>query len=211
MFDEIAFITLVSCIAVYRLLYRYRCKNPESCMRTVIDELHESWVDARLKEENPITAVQALRNMLMACSIFITSTLILLGLLVGALAPFLSDDTPFLGIQAITAGTIKSGTIVAAVFVSAFCFIMAARLATRASMLVTAKPGSVDLGDELSGIHVTRTTFKSMQKYWMLGVRSMLYMLAAVAWLVSPFLFMTLVIVMTVYLIWFQDVWSAKK
>lgn len=210
MIDEIAFVVFIGCIVAYRVLFKYRCRHPDACRHTVIEELYKTWVDDRVKEENPITAVQALRNMLMACSIFITSILILLGFLLGGLAQQLGDTTPFMGIDIVSAGEVRATTIAISIIFCVLCFVMAARLATRLTLIITSKPAAIDLGGGMSGMNVARKTFLSMQNNWMLGIRSLFYMVGVLGWLVSAFIFMIVTVCVTVYLVWFQDVWSIK-
>ncbi|MBN2152768.1 MAG: DUF599 domain-containing protein [Candidatus Lokiarchaeota archaeon] len=210
MIDEIAFLTLVVTITITFFLYRHRHKHPGVCSRVVIDDLYANWVEERLKEPNPITAVQALRNLLQACSIFITATLILLGLLVAPFIELLEDATPFFGESFVSLGQVKAAAALTAMFACVFSFTIAAWMAGRAGMLVTANPAAVDPDMRITGISVTKATIKTLHKYWLAGVRGFFFMLGIVSWLITPITMIIGTLATCIYLVWFQDIRAAK-
>ncbi len=210
MIDEIAFVILIASLIITWLLYRFRHKHPGTCSNNVIHNLYANWVDARLSEANPLTAVQALRNMLHACSIFITATLILLGLLIERLIVLLDDTTPFLGGNIVSLGQVKASSSIIAMFSCVFSFTIATWMAGRASMLVTANPTRIDPNEKVNGLSVTKATIMSMHKYWLGGVRGMFFMLGVVSWLISPVFMMMTTLATSLYLIWFLEIRSRR-
>ncbi len=126
MIDEIAFFVFSGCGLAYRLLVWYQTRHPGIYKRNVLNQLYYKWVDARIKEDITV-AVQALRNLIMACSIFITALLVFIGLLVEVFQVQLVDTTPFLGIAPLTVGMVKVGLNTFLIFACLTCFIMSIR------------------------------------------------------------------------------------
>lgn len=206
MIDDIALLTLGGCVALYRLLLAYRCRHPATCTRTALDQLYENWIETRLKEAHPITGVQALRNLIMSNQIFITSLIVLLGIIV--VIPS-AETTLLFGIAGLTVSIVRISTIVIAIFICVFFFTMSVRMAMRTTLLITSNPHDVH-DEKIDGILVTKKAFNATQNHWMYGVRGVLYLISVLTWIVTPWLFLFSTVLVTVYLIVYQDIWSMK-
>jgi uncharacterized membrane protein len=163
----------------------------------------------RIKTQNDVLpGVQALRNMIMANSIFISGILIFLGLITDSFVNEWNDAQIFFGIPSL--GLVKISLQIGTIFFCLFSFIMAVWHIARTSLLITSNPKEINVG-EMDGVELTIKSFKSGQRYWMAGIRGIFFMIAAITWLLNPLMMMIMVIVFTLYLIGFHDVWNMKK
>ena len=99
------------------------------------------------------------------------------------------------------------------VFIIVFClfnFILSLRLITRLSILISGNPKQFSMGP-IGGTTLAKKTLISAQNHWMIGVRMLFYLVATLLWLLHPFFFVTASILITIYLIYFQDFWLFKK
>lgn len=62
--DEIAFFIFLVCFIVYFILFVHALKTSKPTKLRVLKLIYVNWVKTRLEEEDPITAVQALRNFI---------------------------------------------------------------------------------------------------------------------------------------------------
>ncbi|MFX1481452.1 MAG: DUF599 family protein, partial [Promethearchaeota archaeon] len=61
------------------------------------------------------------------------------------------------------------------------------------------------------GLNLTRKSFISAQNHWMYGIRGLFYLISTLFWLIHALLFIAGVIIVTIYLILFQDIWRVGK
>ncbi|MBD3188687.1 DUF599 family protein [Candidatus Bathyarchaeota archaeon] len=199
MLHEVAFIVYVSCFFLYRLLLYYWTCKPRSCRLTLREEVYSHWVEERLtgKGNDVFIGIHALRNLIMANSVFVSALLILLGIIIG----FYQEDSfnanqTFFGLEGVSLGLVQVITNVGIIFICLYHFIMTIRLAARTSILLTSNPGKTE-----GGVDLTKETFLSAQRDWMHGIRGIFYMIAAIAWVLNPVFFLLVTIAITVYIL----------
>ena len=90
--DEIALIVFVICFFTYFILFYYSFKRSKPNKFQLYKKIYENWVESRLKDNNALVGVQALRNFIMANSTFVSALFILLGILVSVYNTFISNE-----------------------------------------------------------------------------------------------------------------------
>jgi len=208
--DEIAFILFLGCVSLYIFLLIYSITHKKPSQRNVYILIYKNWVDNRLKDDEPLVGIQALRNFIMSNSIFITALLILLGILIGIYSSFKFVSTAFLGFKELSVDVAK---IVLNIFMIIFClfnFILCIRMLNRTSLLLCGNPQEYSIG-KYKGLELIQKSFYSAQNHWMYGIRGIFYLFATLFWLINAILFMVCSIIITLYLILFQDIWRIGK
>ena len=208
--DEFAFIIFLVCISLYIFLLIYSITQKKPSQRNVFNLIYKNWVDNRLKDDEPLVGIQALRNFIMSNSIFITALLILLGLLIGIYSSYNFKGTTFLGFKELSLDVAK---IVLNIFMIIFClfnFILCIRMLNRTSLLLCGNPQEYSIG-KYKGLELIQKSFISAQNHWMYGIRGLFYLIATLFWLINTILFMACTIIVTLYLILFQDIWRVGK
>ncbi|NHI91336.1 MAG: DUF599 family protein [Candidatus Lokiarchaeota archaeon] len=207
--NELALITLSAGILIYIALLFYSTKRRKMSRRNALGRIYKNWVHVRLQDNTPYNAIQAIRNVMMADSTFISALLILIGILVGLNSANFLDQSLFFGIPGITWGFIQ---FICNMFVSIFClfsFILSIRMFARLSLLISGDPLNSSYTAQ-QGEELTNEAFISAQNHWMQGVRALMYLGSTLSWLVHPILSICVSIIVTVYLIRFQDIWVFK-
>ena len=210
MLDEIAFFFFIFCVLFYFMVLALSVLGSKPSKRNVINLIYKNWVKNRLKDDTPLTAVQALRNFIMGSSTFVSALFILLGILVGFYQTIFADTTPFLGMRDYSVGLIQITLNLIIIIFCLFNFILAVRYATRLSLLIGGNPQEYSIG-KIKGISVTRKTFISAQNHWMFGIRGLFYLVATILWILNTIFFIIATIFVTIYLIVFQDIWIFSR
>ncbi len=204
--NEIALITLIGCIVLYVTLLLYSTKRKKMSMRNALGKIYKNWVHVRLQDGNPYYAIQAIRNVIMANSTFISALLILVGILVGLNNANFLDQTLFFGISGITWGFVQFITNMLVTLFCLFSFIFSIRMFARLTLLISGDPLHSSYTSN-QGEELTNQAFISAQNHWMQGTRALLYLASTLCWLVHPIISIIVSILVTVYLIRFQDIW----
>ena len=145
----------------------------------------------------------------MANSTFISALLILIGILIGLYNANFLDQSLFFLIPGITWGFIQFIANIIATFFCLFSFILSIRMFSRLSLLISGDPlNSTYTANQ--GEEITSEAFISAQNHWMQGVRGLLYLAATLTWLVHPIVSIIVSILVTIYLVRFQDIWLFK-
>jgi len=210
--DEMAFFIFLVCFILYFILFVHALKTSRPTKVKVLKLIYVNWVKTRLEEEDPITAVQALRNFIYGNSTFVSALFILLGILVGfysSVIPEQVDQLPpdeiFLNLQFLPIDLVLITTNVGMILFCLFNFIMAIRFATRLSLLITGKPREF-FTKQYEGIELTRDTLVSAQHHWSYGVRGLFYLAASLFWFVHSIIYIIFTIAVTVYLLLSHDI-----
>lgn len=209
MLDELALTIFIICVSIYIFLFIFTIMKKKSSQRNVVRLIYANWVEERLKDDSLLTAVQALRNFIMGNSTFISALFILLGLLIGFYSSEFFEDGQIV-INSIEISSIQVSVNIFIIIFSLLNFILSLRFATRLSLLISGRPQQYSLG-KIEGIKVTQKTFISAQNHWMLGVRGLFFLVATMLWLISSIFFIVASILITFYLIAFQDFWLVSK
>ena len=209
MLDELALTVFIICVSIYIFLFIFTIMKKKSSQRNVVRLIYANWVEERIKDDSLITAVQALRNFIMGNSTFISALFILLGLLIGFYSSEFFEDGQII-INSIEISSIQVSVNIFMIIFSLLNFILSLRFATRLSLLISGRPQQYSIG-KIEGIKVTQKTFISAQNHWMLGVRGLFFLVATMLWLISSIFFIIASILITFYLIEFQDFWLVSK
>ncbi|MFX0184769.1 MAG: DUF599 family protein [Candidatus Hodarchaeota archaeon] len=199
--DLIAFSVFLVCIILYSTITFYGFKHPSKSKRGSLNIVYQKWVDARM-EESSLVAVQAMRNLIMANSAFISALLVLLGLLLGFYTVIFSDQIFFL--PGIPIGLVQVTLLTLVIVFCIFNFILSIRMLVRFTLLVGVKPNKINICGQ-DGLDFTKNTLLSGQTHWTIGLRGLFYLIIILAWLIHPLLFLFGSIGVTIYLIFFED------
>ncbi|MBD3338171.1 MAG: DUF599 family protein [Candidatus Lokiarchaeota archaeon] len=206
MLHEIGLIFFASCFIVYfLLLYNNLRRRKKPNKFHVFRLIYINWVQTRVDDNSSLAGVQALRNFIMANSTFVSALFILLGILVGFYNATFFDNMSFFGLSFITVGLVQITLNLLVIVFCLFNFILSIRYTARLSILITGKPHEYAIG-KVKGIEVTTKTLLSAQNHWMLGVRSLFYLIATLIWFVSPILLIVATIAVTFYLLALHDI-----
>ncbi len=209
--DEIACIIFLLCILIYviALFFGYKKKTPSQF--NLLKLIYSNWVDNQLKDDSPIISIQALRNFIMGNSTFASALFILAGILVTFFNTVSNINTKhFFGIEELHLGLVQVTINVIVIIFCLFNFILSIRYVTRLSIVISGHPQDYKIGN-LTGVDLARKTLLLAQNHWMYGVRASLYLIATLLWLINAIFFIIISIIVTIYLIAFQDVWTNVK
>jgi uncharacterized membrane protein len=162
MLNEISLFVFIGCIIIYTLLLIISFNRNKPSERNAFKLIYKTWVDQRI-EDDPLVAVQSLRNVIMGASTFISGLLILLGLIIGFYNTSFIDDTVFFGIPDLSLGLIQITTNITVIIFSLYHFILSIRLNVRTTLLITADPKKVAIGN-IEGINRVVLTFSLIDK-----------------------------------------------
>ncbi len=209
MLDEIALIIFISCIIIYISLLTINIRKKTPSQRNTVRLIYAHWVEERLKDDSPIAAVQALRNFIMGNSAFISALFILLGLIVGFYSSDLFNNGGIILLN-ISISLLQVSVNIFIIIFSLFNFILSLRFVTRLSLLISGNPQKYAMG-KIQGIKVTEKTLISAQNHWMIGVRALFFLVPTMLWLISSIFFIIGSVIVTLYMILFQDFWLVTK
>lgn len=208
--DELALFIFVICIIVCIFLTLFKKNRNTPNKRNLLNLIYKNWVNHRLNEENPITAIQTLRNFTMANATFISALYILIGILIGLYSTDLLENRSFWGIPNLSLGFIKILLNIAVISYCLINFTFSIRLINRTGLLLTGKPQEYSI-ESLNGLDITRSSFINAQNHWLSGIRGLFFLVASLIWFVNTFFFILSTIGVTLYIILFQDTWEISK
>ncbi len=209
--NEISLIFFLACILVYVILMYINSRKINASRYYQINEIYRHWITSRIKDQNLIVVIQALRNIVMGNSIYASALLILLGILVGLYSGMSRSDTTFLfGIEELPISLVQ---ISLNVFIILFCvlnFILAIRMMNRTTLLFCAFPEK-DCIENNEALSLIQESFMSGQQNLLLGMRGLFFLVPALTWLIQPILFMAGSVAVIYYLVFIHDIRRAKE
>jgi len=172
-------------------------------LRAVMHDYRYEWMQQMLKRDNRVMDVNILRNLLQGVSFFASTSLLILA---GLLTILGSTDRaieivralPFAGKTTLLQWELKL-LVLSVIFVYAFFkFTWALRQFNYCSVLIGAAPAAADDDYARRAADVSTNASKDFNQ----GLRAYYFSLAALAWFVSPWLFMaaTTLVVVVLYL-----------
>ncbi|PWI47337.1 hypothetical protein CEE45_12135 [Candidatus Heimdallarchaeota archaeon B3_Heim] len=204
-YDIIALGIFVICILIYSIMIIYGLRHPTTSRKGSLNLIYEYYVDERVKE-SPLIAVQAIRNIIMANTAFISSLLVLLGLLLAFYQLIFSVE--MIPGSDISLGFIQMVVMVIIIVFCLFNFVLAIRMLVRFTLLISANPEKIEFCG-MTGLQFTKDTMISAQNHWSFGLRGLFYLITVLAWLAHPILFLIGAIGVTTYLIFFEDIYDS--
>lgn len=208
--NEIAFFIFIACLVTYIILLSISFKQVKPSERNVYRLIYRNWTENRIRKNEDIVTIQALRNFIMGNSTFISGLLILFAILVGFYGTEFFSKELFLGIEGIELGFVQISINVSVIIFSLVNFILSIRLIVRLTLAITGNPESYTLED-LEAKKLLKKVFISAQNHWMFGSRGIFYLVATLSWFISPYLFISFSIILTSYLIFWGDIWLLSK
>ncbi len=200
--NMIALLIFIICIAIYGMMIAYGLKYPHKTRRGSLNLIYEEFVDARVKD-SPLIAVQAMRNLIMANSVFISALLVLMGLLFAFYSIIFSED--IIPGSDITLGTVQLVLMILIIVFCLFNFVLTIRGLVRFSLLISSQPDKLVIC-HVEGLKFTKDTLIRAQNHWLLGLRGLFYLVAAMTWIANPILFLGVSIAVTGYLVFVEDI-----
>ncbi|MHA1442496.1 MAG: DUF599 family protein [Candidatus Heimdallarchaeota archaeon] len=200
MLDELAFFSFIGCI-ILSIVFLFISLNKSYSRKGLRRKILSKWIDINL-DENRAIAVQALRNILMVNTGFISALLVLAGLLIGLFQiAFTNTGQFFWGlIPGFTVGVAQLVLIIFTIAFSLFNFINSNRMIGNLTLMITSNPQ-----DDEREINFVKLTFRSAQRSWMLGIRGLFSVVTVLTWLISPIILIVGTYLITVYIILVQD------
>lgn len=169
--------------------------------------LMENWTDKRINDGSTVTTIQTLRNLLMANSVFISSQLVLLGIFIGVYPARFGEGIIFNTIfDNLSVAIVQLTLITLCVVFSVFSFILSSRTATSISFMLTSDL-TINYFNQ-SSKELVKKTFLSTQKFWLLGIRGLYFLVSAVTWLIHPMVCIIVTLSITTYLVLFMDLFG---
>ncbi len=210
----VAFLVFVICVTIYSIKLKLGMKKPATAKRGLLNIFYSRWVERMNNPDETIIAVQTLRNLIMSVTFLSSTMLILLGLLV---------DTG-IGIDEVVGGSFVTIPIVeykmivlfAVVVFSLFSFLLSLRQLVRFTILVGIPNAEiVKTGDkELESNNTCTLDSKALQSEVFIkamnrfayGMRGVFYAITVLIWFISSYAFIASSIILTIYLISYQDI-----
>ncbi|TXT59403.1 MAG: membrane protein of unknown function [Promethearchaeota archaeon] len=208
--NEIALFIFIACLVIYIILLSISFKQVKPSERNVYRLIYRNWTENRIRKNEDIVTIQALRNFIMGNSTFISGLLILFAILVGFYGTEFFSKELFLGIEGIELGFVQISINVSVIIFSLVNFILSIRLIVRLTLAITGNPESYALED-LEAKTLLKKVFISAQNHWMFGSRGIFYLVATLSWFISPYMFIIFSIILTSYLIFWGDIWLLSK
>jgi uncharacterized membrane protein len=208
--NEIAFFVFICCLTTYIILLSISFRQIKPSERNIYRLIYRNWAENRLRKNEDLVTIQALRNFIMGNSTFISGLLILLGILVGFYGTEFFSKENFLGIDGLELGFIQIAVNVAIIIFSLINFILSIRLIVRLTLVITGNPESYNFED-IEAKNLLKKVFISAQNHWMFGSRGLFYLVATLSWIINPYLFIAFSIILTSYLILWGDIWLLSK
>ena len=202
--DLIALVIFLICISTYGIMIIYGLNHPRKSRRGSLNLIYEEFVNSRNKDSS-IIAVQAMRNLIMANSAFISALLVLMGLLLAFYSLLFSEGT-IPGSQ-ISLGTVQLILLVLIIIFCLFNFVLAIRQLVRFTLLISSNPENLTIC-RIDGLKFTKDTLISAQNHWLFGLRGLFYLVTVMTWLINPLLFLGGSVLVTGYLIFFEDIFD---
>ena len=202
--DIIALFVFVICILIYSIMFFYGLKHPTRSRKGSLNLIFEQYVEERVKD-TPLVAIQAVRNLIMANTAFISALLVLLGLLLAFYEQIFSQE--IIAGSDITLGYIQMVVLVLIFVFCLFNFVLAIRMLVRFTILISSHPEKIEICG-INGLRFTKDTMISAQNHFSFGLRGLFYSIAVLAWLADPLLFLLGAISVTFYLIFFEDIFD---
>lgn len=180
---------------------RYARRKPS--LRAVMHDYRYEWMQQMLKRDNRVVDVNILRNLLQGVAFFASATLLVLA---GLLTILGSTDRaieivralPFAAKTTLLQWEIKLLVLVVIFVYAFFKFTWALRQFNYCSVLIGAAPSATDDGYARRAADVSTHASKDFNQ----GLRAYYFSLAALAWFVSPWVFIvaTTLVVVVLYM-----------
>ena len=219
-----ALVIFIICISVYAIGLLYNIKKPRWGERGFLNIMYGLWVKRMLDPKETITAVQTMRNLIMATTFLSSSMLLLLGLLLAA--PVI--EFPELFSLSATSTELfaqhKLLLFVAIIVFSIIMFLLSLRQMVRFSILIgipaeaivaisanekKTKNNGKDY-EHFNAEELIMDTFLRAMNRFTFGMRAVFYGITVTLWFLSVYAFIIGTLTLTTFLIFHHDVESLR-
>ncbi len=218
-----ALIIFIICISVYAVGLVYNIKKPSWGERGFLNIMYGLWVQRMIDPKETTTAVQTMRNLIMATTFLSSSMLLLLGLLLS------SPITEFPELFSLSTTSIEQFAqyklliFVAIIVFSVIMFLLSLRQMVRFSILIGIPSKSIETiaANQIKKIKNNKKNYghfdveglkidvflRAMNRFTF-GMRAVFYGITVMLWFLSVYAFIFGTISLTVFLILHHDVES---
>lgn len=216
----VALVIFVVCITVYSLGLIYSIKKPRWGERGFLNIMYGLWVKRMIDPMETVTAVQTMRNLIMATTFLSSSMLLLLGLLLTAPSNHFDELFSLSATSAEHVGEYKLLLFIAIIVFSIIMFLLSLRQMVRFSILIGIPPESIenvvanqrktkknakDLGF-FDAEELKKDVFIRAMNRFTFGMRAVFYGITLLLWFLSVYAFIIATLCLTAYLIFHRDV-----
>ena len=186
---------------IYLLLVK---KYPHKTLKSYINEFREEGLRYVIENRQHMVLVQALRDAIMVCNVFASSTLIFVGALMNLLIN-IQELAKSLEITNIALFKFKIVFMIGILSISFIFLISALRYYRLVSILILTPPEVISKRMKIPAHKYLGKLLNSGCGYYTLGSRGLLYSLLILLWLANTWVFITLVTIVTVLFAKYRD------
>lgn len=213
-----ALLIFIFCISVYAIGLLYKIKKPSWGERGFLNIVYSLWVKRMLDPSETTTAVQTMRNLIMATTFLASSMMLLLGLL---LAAPLDRFTELFSLSANGAeqfAQFKLLLFVAIIVFSIIMFLLSLRQMVRFSIIIGIPANSIQevvaaqkktknakACEQFDEKELKIDTFLRAMNRFTFGIRAVFYGITLLLWFLSVYAFIIGTVCLTVFLIFHHD------
>lgn len=213
-----ALLIFIFCISVYAIGLLYKIKKPSWGERGFLNIMYSLWVKRMLDPSETTTAVQTMRNLIMATTFLASSMMLLLGLL---LAAPLDRFTELFSLSANGAeqfAQFKLLLFVAIIVFSIIMFLLSLRQMVRFSIIIGIPANSIQevvaaqkktknakACEQFDEKELKIDTFLRAMNRFTFGIRAVFYGITLLLWFLSVYAFIIGTVCLTVFLIFHHD------
>ncbi len=213
-----ALLIFMVCISTYAIGLLYKIKKPSWGERGFLNIMYSLWVKRMLDPSETTTAVQTMRNLIMATTFLASSMMLLLGLL---LAAPLDRFTELFSLSANGAeqfAQFKLLLFVAIIVFSIIMFLLSLRQMVRFSIIIGIPANSIQevvaaqkktkntkACEQFDEKELKIDTFLRAMNRFTFGIRAVFYGIILLLWFLSVYAFIIGTVCLTVFLIFHHD------
>ncbi len=191
--DTAAFVIFVVCIGTYAFLTRYMRGNGKNSHRFRIELFRKSWLEKRIKKDEQIVIIQAVRNTIMASSIMASATVVAVPLLFG----LIKAPQPFDGIPEIGSETFKLALLLGVLVYATVMILFHLRLLQRFTLLVGSDLKQIRRLEGQEPVAFLAEMLNQAYREFSNALRALAYAVAIGLWFYGPHLFILATLALT--------------
>ena len=197
LYNTIALAIFLLCFIGYHIFYFYLMKKyPHITEKSYIDILREDGIAHMIETGKQIVVIQALRDVIMICNLFASSTFIFIGLMLN-LSINIDKIAKNMKIWNFKYFEFKILVIIGILIFAFICLISALRYYRLLAILVMARPETIEKQTCKSADKYLGSMFNIGCTYYTLGSRGLIYSLLILVWLINTWLFIGIVLFIT--------------
>jgi len=219
-----ALVIFIICISVYAVGLIYKIKKPRWGERGFLNIMYGLWVKRMTDPKETTTAVQTMRNLIMATTFLSSSMLLLLGLILASPVNELPELFSFSTTSTEQFAQYKLLLFVAIIVFSVIMFLLSLRQMVRFSILIGIPAESIETiaanqkktkNNRKDSVHIdaeglqTDVFIRAMNRFTF-GMRAVFYGITVMLWFLSVYAFIIGTLCLTIFLIVHHDVESPR-